>query len=131
MQSSARKLVLVQQMLRFASVGVVAACVHFCCVIFLVQMGWLTPLIANIFAFIIAFQLSYWGHRLWTFTGSSVLHKIALPKLLFIQCNVLLISEFIFYIFLSYGIPYQIALFITLTILPVLTFVSNKFWVFR
>ncbi|MBA3660991.1 MAG: GtrA family protein [Gammaproteobacteria bacterium] len=131
MRSNTSNLILIHQLCRFGVVGLFAALVHFCCVVFLVQWGTLNPLIANVFAFFVAFQFSYWGHRLWTFSDTDVVHFIALPKLLLIQCIVLMLSEVLFYLFLSLSLPYPIALAVVLMILPIFTFISNKFWVFK
>lgn len=119
------------QICRFGIVGVIAACVHLGLVIAIVQIFAIAPLIANVFAFSISFQCSYWGHRRWTFRGTETSHAIALPKLLFIQILNFAANETLFYIFLSLNLPYPIALIIVLTILPIFTFISSKLWVFR
>lgn len=119
------------QIFRFGVVGTLAACVHFSVVVLMVKQFSLAPLIANIAGFASAFQISYWGHRLWTFRAVDTLHRVAVPKLLLVQLINFLANETLFYIFLSFHFPYQIALFIVLTILPVFTFTCNKLWVFR
>lgn len=119
------------QVCRFGIVGLTAAAIQFCVVIFLVEKFSLEPLLANIFGFILAFQMSYWGHRLWTFNDTITLHREALPKLLFVQILNFSANESLFYIFLTLHLPYPIALLCVLTILPIFTFVSSKFWVFR
>ncbi|MBV9575590.1 MAG: GtrA family protein [Gammaproteobacteria bacterium] len=118
------------QVLRFAIVGLMAAAVHFGTVVSLVQVEMLQPLIANIFGFVLAFQVSYWGHRLWTFYDTSALHRTALPKLFFVQILNLAANETLFYIFLLLHLPYTIALLIVLMILPLFTFAASKWWVF-
>lgn len=119
------------QLCRFGVVGVLAAIVHFSIVVLLVQNADLAPLIANIFGFIIAFQVSYWGHRLWTFNGTITLHRVAIAKLFFVQVVNFVLNESLFYLFLIVGLPYPIALLIVLAILPVFTFALSKLWVFR
>lgn len=122
---------LILQIFRFGVVGLTAATFHFSIVVVLVQAGSINPLEANIFGFLAGFQVSYWGHRLWTFSSAVVSHKEALPKLLFIQILNFSANETLFYIFLSLNLPYPIALLIVLTILPIFTFLSSKLWVFR
>lgn len=122
---------LLAQLFRFGVVGVIAAGIHFCIVVFLVQLFSLPPLVANIFGFFISFQVSYWGHRHWTFQGTETSHSVAFPKLLLVQVINLAANETLFYIFLSMHLPYQLALLIVLSVLPIFTFVSGKFWVFR
>ena len=122
---------LVFQLLRFGIVGVTAASVHFCVVVLLVQTLTMQPLVANIFGFVVSFQVSYWGHSMWTFSDSQVLHRAALPKLLLVQIISLAVNESMFYILLSFHLPYPVALLIVLSILPAVTFLSSKLWVFR
>src|SRR3990167_8095460 len=88
------------QLFRFGIVGLMAAAIHFNMVVFLVQTRFLQPLIANVFAFFISFHMSYWGHRLWTFGGTTALHRVAIPKLLLVQCLNFTANETLFYIFL-------------------------------
>lgn len=119
------------QLCRFGIVGLVAAAIHFCVVIFLVQRFSFLPLSANVFGFLMGFQMSYWGHRVWTFNDTEALHRVALPKLLLVQCLSFAANETLFYIFLALSLPYPIALIIVLTVLPLFTFASSKLWVFR
>lgn len=118
------------QLCRFGTVGLIATTVHFTLVVCIVQLFLLPPLIANIFGFAISFQVSYWGHRLWTFSDTAASHKVALPKLLFVQMLNFAANETLFYIFLMLSLPYPIALLIVLSILPLFTFVASKLWVF-
>lgn len=119
------------QIFRFGIVGVCAASTHFTVVVSLVQFASIVPLAANVVGFMVAFQVSYWGHKLWTFSDTVVLHRTAVPKLLFVQILNLAANESLFYIFLSHHLPYQIALLLVLTILPIFTFTFSKLWVFR
>lgn len=122
---------LLAQLSRFGLIGLIAAIIHFSIVIALVQLNLCPPLIANIFAFMIAFQVSYWGHRCWTFRGTLTRHRTAILKLLSVQATSFAANETLFYIFLSLHYPYPIALLFTLTILPIFTFLSSKLWVFK
>jgi putative flippase GtrA len=122
---------LIFQLLRFGIVGVFAAAIHFLIVVTLVQTFSYEPLIANIFAFFISFQASYFGHRRFTFTGTTALHVFAFPKLLMVQIFNFIANESLFYFFLSFHLPYQVALILVLSILPLFTFVISKLWVFK
>ena len=119
------------QIFRFGIVGLTAAAIHFSVVIMLVQTYFMAPLVANVLGFIVSFQLSYWGHRMWTFNDTAALHRVALPKLLFVQILNFTANEGLFYFFLMLHLPYQIALLIVLTTLPIFTFFVSKWWVFR
>lgn len=125
------KKALLSQVCRFGLVGVAAAVIHLSVVVLLVQSTDMAPLIANIFGFAIGFQMSYWGHRLWTFKATTSLHRVAFPKLLLIQILNFAANETLFYLFLLLNLPYAVALFIVLAILPLFTFVASKLWVFN
>lgn len=122
---------LLNQLTRFGAVGVTAATIHFCLVVLLVQHASLHPLMANVAAFLVSFQVSYWGHRRFTFPQTITLHREAYSKLILLQLANLAANEGLFYFFLSLHLPYQLALIIVLTILPVMTFTISKFWVFQ
>jgi putative flippase GtrA len=119
------------QIFRFGIVGVTAAAIHFATVVFFVQNFSLEPLAANCFGFLVAFQASYWGHRLWTFQETEALHRMAFSKLLTVQLINFSANESLFYVFLSLHLPYPLALLIVLTVLPVFTFIASKMWVFK
>lgn len=119
------------QLVRFGIVGLCAAGVHFSIVIFLVEMGHFKPLIANMVAFMFGFQVSYFGHRNFTFAGTQTSHRVALTRLFFVCCSGFVANEGLFYVFLMIlNLPYPIALFFVLTILPIVNFTLGKFWVF-
>lgn len=123
---------LFKQLIRFGIIGLCAAAVHFGILIALVEIKHFNPLVANIFAFFISFQISYWGHRSWTFYGTTVSHRIAFPKLLLIGSTNFAANEGLFYIFLTvFNLPYPVAQFLVLTILPIANFTLGKYWVFR
>jgi len=122
---------LFSQLFRFGTVGFFAATIHFVTVLLLVQNFFLSPLIANAFAFMIAFQVSYWGHKRWTFQQTTRFSGMTFSKLLVVQVINFFANETLFYLFLSLSLPYPLALFIVLTVLPFFTFLSSKWWVFK
>ena len=63
-----------KQIVRFIFVGGSAFAVHFSIVSTVVPLG-VQPLAANVIGFLVAFGVSYVGHRNWTFPStSSALH---------------------------------------------------------
>lgn len=119
------------QVMRFGIIGVIAACVHFGIVVSLVEHANIAPLIANIIAFGLAVQISYWGHRSFTFQANDVAHRIAFPKLLSVYLLALAANEALYYCFMTvFEMPYTLALFFVLAIMACATFVVNKLWVF-
>lgn len=121
----------IMQIARFITVGLTAASVHFSVVVMLVQLFHYAPLVANVGGFIVSFQVSYWGHRIWTFSATEVLHREAYPRLVMVQIINFSLNESLYYYFLNQHLPYQLALLIVLAILPVFTFLTSKFWVFQ
>jgi putative flippase GtrA len=119
------------QIARFLTVGTLAAAVHFSMVVMLVQFYNYAPLIANVGGFVVSFQVSYWGHRWWTFSETEISHREAYLKLVMVQIANFGLNEMLYYFLLSFHLPYQLALLIVLAILPVFTFVTSKFWVFQ
>ncbi len=118
--------------MRFGIVGVTAASVHFSLVIFFVELYALKPLQANVIAFLIAFQVSYWGHRYWTFRGTTNSHRVALPRLFVICGSSFIANEGLYYLVLTYlKLPYPLALLVVFAILPLVNFTFEKFWVFQ
>ena len=111
---------LLNQIFCFGIVGIAAAIVHFSVVVLLVQSYNFLPLIANIFGFLTAFQLSYWGNRLWTFNNTQTMHRLALPKLLFVQILAFTVNESLFSVFLMLKFPYPLALGLVLVVLAFL-----------
>lgn len=123
-----RKLLL--QIMRFGIVGVIASLVHFTLVVLFVQLLHWQPLIANIVGFSVGVQVSYWGHRSFTFRGTEATHRVAYPRLVMMQAGNFLANEGLFLLFLSMHLPYPIALLIVLSIMPMFTFIISKTWVF-
>lgn len=119
------------QIMRFGLVGLVAAMVHFTTVILLVHHFQYAPLIANIGGFMVSFQVSYWGHRMWTFSDTVISHSEAYPRLVLIQTINFCVNEYLYYYLLSLQISYQSALILVIAIMPLFTFLTSKVWVFQ
>ena len=121
----------IPQTFKFMVVGALAALVHFLAVILLVEFFAFNPLIANFFAFLIAFCVSFTGQRLFTFANSNkTIRQSVLPyfviSLTGFICNALLLSLAIYLL----HIPYQPALILVLLIVAIGTFFTSKYWAF-
>jgi putative flippase GtrA len=121
----------IPQGFKFMLVGAFAALVHFLVVILLVEFFFLNPLLANFFAFLIAFCVSFTGQRLFTFANSNkTIRQSLLPyfviSLTSFVCNELLLSLAIYLLHL----PYQLALILVLLVVAIGTFFSSKYWAF-
>lgn len=121
-----------RQILKFGCIGTAAAGVHMGVVALLVPYG-LHPLLANIVGFITAFNVSYFGHRFWTFDNNTTLsHKESASRFWIIAVTSFAINETLFFLFLHYtALPYLAALFVVLIMVTPITFILSRLWAFR
>lgn len=121
---------MILQLARFGVVGIAAMAVHWLVVMALVPLG-LRPLIANVVAFAIAFNVSYWGHRNWTF-DSDASHRTTFWRFFAVACASFVLNECLYYVLLTYShLGYQLALALVLVTVAALTFVLSRQWAFR
>ena len=115
----------------FGVVGVSAMLVHYLTVtLWLVPAG-LAPLAANLIGFLVAFQVSYHGHRHQTFQAHAVPHRQALPRFFAVSCLSFAVNEAMYAALLSFtSLDYRLALLIVLVVVAALTFVLGKLWAF-
>ena len=123
---------LLSQMMRFSVVGLSSTVVHFTCVILLVEFEALKPLTANIIAFLVAFLVSFFGHRYWTFADTTRSFRHTLPRFLSIAIMSFIINESLYWYLLHIqNMYYPVALIIVLAAVSVFTFTLSKLWAFR
>jgi putative flippase GtrA len=123
---------LLRQLTYFGLIGGCAAAVQLLAVITLVETTGLKPLSANVFGFLLAFNISYFGHRRFTFAGTNIKHHIAMRRLFTVASANFIANETLFYIFLNvFKMYYPLALLLVLIILPTVTFILGRFWVFK
>lgn len=116
------------QLARFGVVGVAAMCVHWLVVRMLVPAG-IAPLLANVIGFGVAFNVSYFGHRNWTFASVSA-HGTTFWRFLAVALTSFALNEALYAVLLQF-MDYSLALAIVLVAVSVLTFVLSKLWAFR
>lgn len=123
---------IIKQISKFICIGTLAAVVNFIVDIFLVELISIKPLIANIFGFIISFQVSFIGHRFWTFYEEGIKDThIVWIKFLIIALSSLALNQLLYAIYLMFINNYIIALFFALITVPPLTFIVSKLWAFK
>ena len=121
-----------KQITNFIIIGILASITNFVIVWAIVHLEVAKPLIANLFAYLIAFNVSYFGHRLLTFSQTTESHKSAAIKFFINVIIGLIINETVYYILLHIvGLQYLLALFITMGLVAVYTFIVSKFLVFK
>ncbi|MET0091667.1 MAG: GtrA family protein, partial [Candidatus Thiodiazotropha sp.] len=85
----------------------------------------------NIFAFLIAFGVSYIGHSLWTFSHKKHQHNKTVARFLGVAVFSFALNEGGYYLLLEYTqMEYLFSLLIVLIIVPVITFILSKYWAF-
>jgi putative flippase GtrA len=115
--------------MRFGAVGIAAMAVHWLVVALLVPLG-SKPLLANIAAFAVAFNVSYAGHRHWTFAATSAQHS-TFKRFLGVALLSFALNEALYYLLLRSGMEYRAALLLVLIAVAALTFVLSRYWAFR
>jgi putative flippase GtrA len=116
------------QIFRFGCIGVAAMLVHLAVVSLLVPLG-LAPLLANVAAFAVAFQVSYLGHRGWTFRGTG--GKGSYLRMLFVSLASFALNEALYFGMLHFfAWDYRLSLVLVLFAVASFTFVASRFWVF-
>ena len=115
----------------FGAVGITAMLVHLGCVaLILVPLG-LDPLIANLIAFLIAFQVSHAGHQRLTFSHQEA--PVARSRLRFFGVALMsfVINELMYWVLLRFtSLDYRAALAMVLVAVAALTFVIARQWAF-
>jgi len=124
------------RMLRFGSVGLLAAAVHYWVVIALVELAGIAPMRANVGAFAVAFWVSYFGHRHWTFSDTVATHApgahSSLPRFLAVALLGFCMNAILFYLLLQYaGWPYYVSLAVVVFAVAAMTYLLSRLWAFR
>jgi len=125
-----------RRLIAFVAVGTAAAAVHFGVVVALVS-GLISglelhPLQANVVGWLVAFVVSYGGHRRLTFRASGASTRQSLPRFFAISAGGFVANESAYALLLSHtGMPYRAALGVVLVGLAVITYLASRHWAFR
>ncbi len=114
---------------RFGCVGGVAMLAHLGVVSCLVPAG-LHPLSANVAGFLLAFQVSFLGHRGWTFRSAPRPGQYV--RMFAVSSAGFAFNEALYALLLATGFTgYRTALFLVLLTVAGGTYFLSRFWVFR
>lgn len=117
------------QPLYFILIGGLAALVHLSLVYMLVSLWQWPPLLANIFGFLLAFQVSFLGHRHLTFGQQADQKKLRMPRFFLVAGSAGLLNECLYFILLHYTpIPWLPALILVLGLVAIYTFISARIY---
>jgi len=119
------------QLVRFGIIGVAAAITHYVVALLLVGQA-ILPAWANLFAFITAFWVSYFGHRYFSFQAHDLEHQQTLPRFLLVAVIGFVFNETLLLLMLHYtSIGIQTGLPVIIVLTAVMTFVLSRFFAFR
>lgn len=120
----------VKQILRFGTIGVAATLTHICIALVLNEAFGVLPVWSNFIAFLTAWPVSYFGNFFWTFQ-TSMRHQRSLPRFAITAVAGLLLSQLIVWFatdILGYSLRW--ALVPAVIIVPALSFLMSRYWVF-
>ena len=126
------RLRLLPQGVQFVLVGGAAAATHLLVVGLLVHLAHMQPLMANAGGFLLAFWVSYNGHRLLTF-GRTQSRGLAVAWRYFVVASLSFAVNELLYATALHWLPwnYLISLLLVLLLVSVGTFVLSKTWAFK
>lgn len=115
----------------FLLIGSLAAFVHVFSVGIFVNFLRISPLIANAFSFLIAFNVSYLGHKNLTFSGLGS-KQLRLPRFFIVAISAGIMNEGLYFIFLQYThVHYLVALILVLILMSCFSFLCSRYWACR
>ncbi len=120
-----------RQAARFAVVGGAATATHLCVGLVLAESLGVAPFWANLCAFAAAVLVSYFGNLVWTF-GMASEGVGRLPRFVALAlCGLAVNQAIVFAAVTLAGWNYRVALAIVLLVVPILTYLGSRQWVFR
>lgn len=121
-----------QRLVYFAAIGASASFVHIGTVLSLVTYLQVSPLIANIVAFFLAFNVSFLGHKYLTFSNLHEEKELSLPHFFLVASSAGILNELLYFLLLEYTIlNYLIALTLVLGAVSIYSYLLSRFWACR
>lgn len=121
-----------KRLIFFLFIGGMAALTHLCVVYLLVSHIDMNPLIANIFAFLLAFNVSFAGHKHLTFAKLSNQKELSLPHFFLVAASAGLLNEGVYYLFLRFTpLNYMTSLIVVLALVAIYTYCCSRYWACR
>jgi len=116
----------------FIAVGCAAAATHWMVAVSCVDRVGVSPLVANVLGWLVAFSVSFWGHYRLTFRHQRKELVTAFKRFFLVSAGGFLINE-LSYAFLlkATSVPYDLLLAAILVAIAFLTFVISRLWAFR
>lgn len=116
----------------FTVIGALAALVHYVVAVSLEAMTSLTPAWSNIIGFLLAFPVSYVGHRNFSFAAHQAPHQQALPKFLAVAIGGFLANQALLLTSMRlFDLPFWLALGGVMVIVAMTTYLLSRHWAFQ
>lgn len=117
--------------LKFGAVGIIATLVHMSAGYAMIQAQ-MSPYLANFFAFLIAFIVSFFGHLGFSFADMNADPRTAFRRFGIVAIAGFLCNEALLTLMLTFTtIKEAYALLVSTGCVAVLTFILSKAWAFR
>jgi putative flippase GtrA len=114
----------------FLAVGGAAALTHMA--VFALVQNHMWPELANALGFVVAFFVSFFGHRLLSFKDASTSVATSFKRFVVTALAGFASNELMFILLLrAFGWPSLVALFLALVFAAGQTFLLSRFWAFR
>ena len=119
------------QLARFTTTGAAAALTHYSIVMLLFKRN-IELQYANLIAFLLAYWVSYFGHRIFTFKAQHISHRQTLPKFTLVAGLGFLFNEsFLLLSNLYFSIPISTLVCLAIVLTSIVTFLLNRFFAFQ
>ena len=124
-----------RQVLRFGLVGVGATLVHLAVFAAVAEGLKISPQLANVAGFLVAFAVSFAGHAGWTFRDQIDERRLQGGHLVRFFCvslaGFVFNSAIVYLVTAVFHHPARAALVLMATLTPAILFILNRYWVFR
>jgi len=119
------------QLARFTTTGTAAALTHYSIVMLLFKRN-IALQYANLIAFLLAYWVSYFGHRIFTFKAQHISHRQTLPKFTLVAGLGFLFNEsFLLLSNLYFSTPVSTLVCVAIVLTSIVTFLLNRSFAFQ
>ena len=116
----------------FAVIGAAAAAVHYFVAVGIEFTQLMSPAKANILGFLLAFPVSYLGHRKLSFAGHTATHQQAFPKFFAVALTGFLVNQLMVLNTLSFtALPFWLVLAVVMVLVAISTYLLSRYLAFK
>ncbi len=116
----------------FTIIGALAALTHYLVAVGFEYSALLTAAHANIAGFVVAFPVSYFGHRAFSFAGQDASHRQSLPRFLSVALLGFFANQTLVLSAIRYTkLPFWFSLGVVMVLVAISTYLLSKFWAFK